>query len=170
MFVNEMKQGCLNALLTWDPTIFDDMVFPDELDESDQAIIIDRIISKYGNTPLEHPDPAILKYGIANWSIRRSFIWGRFLAAAKAEYDPLSNYDRHEEGSSSAENTISADNASEYQPDSKTVVTPDLHTYGNIGVTTSQQMLEAELNIIGRLDPAEYIADDFRQEFCLDIY
>ena len=43
-------------------------------------------------------------------------------------------------------------------------------TRGNIGVTTSQQMLNQELDLIPRLDVIEFIADDFKDEFCLLVY
>lgn len=98
------------------------------------------------------------------------------------------------------ENQISADNASTYQPDNKSINSgkderdisekhtgkderdisekhtgKDTHTinsrvYGNIGVTTSQQMLESELDLIPRLDVIDVIADDFHEEFNLMIY
>lgn len=167
MFVNEMHQGGIAALLAYDDTIFDGMQLPEGVSSED---VIDKIIFKYGSTPLMHPDPAVMAYYIPKWSARRLAVWGRYKTAIEKTYDPLNNYDRYEKGTSTAENTISADNASTYQPDSKTVVTPDLHTYGNIGVTTSQQMLAAELDIVGRLDLINYIADDFRNEFCLDVY
>ena len=41
--------------------------------------------------------------------------------------------------------------------------------YGNIGVTTSQQMLQSELDI-ARFNLYEQIADLFVQEFCLMVY
>lgn len=91
-------------------------------------------------------------------------------------------------------NEISADNASTYQPDNKSTndhtfnqykntttfnnrsdtnsgkdVTA-IHAFGNIGVTTSQQMAVEELNLIPRLDLIDYIADDWHAEFCLSIY
>lgn len=43
------------------------------------------------------------------------------------------------------------------------------HLYGNIGVTTSQQMLESELNVV-RFNLVEQITDCFVTEFCLMIY
>lgn len=46
----------------------------------------------------------------------------------------------------------------------------DSHIHGNIGVTTSQQMLASELDIIPRLDLIDFIADDFHEEFCLMMY
>lgn len=43
------------------------------------------------------------------------------------------------------------------------------HLYGNIGVTTSQQMLESELNVV-RFNLVEQITDCFVTEFCLMVY
>ena len=44
------------------------------------------------------------------------------------------------------------------------------HLYGNIGVTTSQQMLEAELDIRGKYNIYDIIAELLRSEFCLYCY
>ena len=52
----------------------------------------------------------------------------------------------------------------------KDITGVDSHIHGNIGVTTSQQMLNQELDIIQRLDIINYIADDWHSEFCLLIY
>ena len=48
--------------------------------------------------------------------------------------------------------------------------TNESRIHGNIGVTTSQQMLASELDLIPRLDLIDYIADDWHSEFCLAIY
>lgn len=44
-----------------------------------------------------------------------------------------------------------------------------LHTHGNIGVTTTQQMIEAERECV-RYNLYEEIAQDYQLAFCLDIY
>lgn len=95
-------------------------------------------------------------------------------------------------------NQISAYNASDFQNQSKSTATRDLagtattetsgtssssaetsrdtsgehsgHLYGNIGVTTSQQMLTAELDIAGRANIYDYITKDFKNRFCLLVY
>lgn len=167
MFVNELHQGGISALLDWDNTIFDDMNLPDGITVKE---VVDRIIFKYGDTPLMHPEPDVMKYYIPVWSARRLTAWNRYKNAIEIDYDPLNNYDRTEEGETTAEQKISADNASDYQPDSLGNAKSKLRAYGNIGVTTSQQMLASELDIVTRLDLIEYIADDFRNEFCLNIY
>lgn len=48
--------------------------------------------------------------------------------------------------------------------------TTESRIHGNIGVTTSQQMLASELDLIPRLDLIDYIADDWHNEFCLLMY
>ena len=116
MLVNELHQGGISALLDWDNTLFDNMKLPDGVD---LQAVVDAIIFKYGDTPLMHPDPEIMKYYIPVWSIRRQESWNRFKKAIETKYDPLNNYDRTEEGTSTAENKISADNASTYQPDNQ---------------------------------------------------
>lgn len=94
---------------------------------------------------------------------------------------------------SSAEHQVSAENAYTYQPDSKDTTSENLairrtndtsgnmdesgidsfthsnRTHGNIGVTTSQQMIAAEREIV-RYSLIEEIAADYRDTFCLSIY
>lgn len=41
--------------------------------------------------------------------------------------------------------------------------------YGNIGVTTSQQMIEAEREVV-KFNIYDYITDDFKSRFCLLVY
>ena len=42
--------------------------------------------------------------------------------------------------------------------------------HGNIGVTTSQQMLQSELDLAPNLNIYQYITSDFRKRFCVEIY
>lgn len=167
MLVNELHQGGIRAILAYDRTVFDDMSLPDGIDLQE---VVDHILFKYGDTPLFSPDPDVMKYYIGRWSRHRLTQWERFKKAVEAEYNPIENYDRYETGTDTVEALVSADNAYDYQADGKTIRTPNLHTRGNIGVTTSQQMLESELDLIPRLDVVDYIADDFKDEFCLYVY
>lgn len=48
--------------------------------------------------------------------------------------------------------------------------TKDSRIHGNIGVTTSQQMLTSELDLIPRLDLIDYIAEDWHSEFNMMMY
>lgn len=242
MYVNELHQGGIRALIDYDNSIFDNLTLPEDLNDDDtKALLIDTILYKYGDAPLFSPDPSVVKFYIGRWSARRVPLWERYYNAITAEYDPLSNYDRTEkrelthgkkvtysgtitDGTSgtitdqpsgivtdsidkTTTNTISADNATTWQDDTKTTESgkanertytnykeersfnqyqeqrtfnnsdtnsgkdsEETHTYGNIGVTTSQQMLISELDLVPRLDLIEYIADDWHAEFNLMIY
>lgn len=48
-------------------------------------------------------------------------------------------------------------------------VTRQGHAEGNIGVTTTQEMIEAERNVV-KFNIIDYIVNDFRRRFCLLIY
>lgn len=43
------------------------------------------------------------------------------------------------------------------------------YMFGNIGVTTTQQLIEAEREVV-QFSVIEFIADDFKNEFCLSVY
>ena len=96
MFINQLHQGGIRALIAYDSTIFDEMSLPDGIELQE---VVDTIIFKYGDTPLFSPDPSVMKYYIKSWSIHRLPLWERFKSAVEAEYNPLENYDRTEDSS-----------------------------------------------------------------------
>lgn len=51
-----------------------------------------------------------------------------------------------------------------------TDITKNSHVSGNIGVTTSQQMLEQEIDISAKLNVMKMIVESFRNRFCLLVY
>lgn len=215
-------QSGIVAILEYDSTIFDDLVFPEGVNKQ---MFLDALVQTCGHTPLLHPDPGYLHYYIPAWGKRTYPIWKKLHATLNLEYNPIENYDRtstytdtidrslnrttsseteaHSENDSDGatsnknEEKISADNSSEYQPnqteessgtssnsltsdsrgsdngkmadDEKTVHTYEERTHGNIGVTTSQQMIEAERNLV-RYDFYMEIVNSFKKEFCLLVY
>lgn len=110
------------------------------------------------------------------------------------------NTSRGTTGTYTTEASVSAENVSTYSPDNKTVETPNTavadtgtitdqgaitntgtiadqgadvissNIHGNIGVTTSQQMLESELQLVPKLDIIRIISDSWAAEFCLAVY
>lgn len=229
MLFNELHQGGIRALLDWDPSIFDDMVLPEDLDDEDgivRGLIKDDIVLRHGDTPLFIPEPTVMKYYIKSWSLKMLPVFQRYWTACSVEYDPIENYNRseyrtetredtmgntrtldttntvdgevNESGTDTTESGVSAENVVTFSPDTKTERTPDLKTendvtttdsgtitddgsydgsltidsniHGNIGVTTSQQMLEQELSIIPKLDIIRIISDSWAAEFCLAVY
>ena len=203
MLLNELYQGGIRAIIDADNTVFDNMVVPTGVTLAD---VVDRILFKYGDTPLFCPEPNVMKFYIAKWSNRKLPLWNRYKDAITATYNPIENYDRKEDSKRhfthghvvttdddlinglTTENQVSADNATTYQPNTKAINSgtdyrdiSEKHTgtdlekfenrvHGNIGVTTTQQMLNQEFDIIPRLDLIDYSADDFKIEFCLYVY
>lgn len=170
--------------------LFADAEFPEGIDTD---VLIDNILLRCGEMCPIWTDPAFMRDMIGIWSKKWSRTFERWLIAYNKEYDPLYNYDRHEEiedtnsaensgeDSSTVTNTRSAYDSSAYEPHDQSEVSGETssstsgeysreaHMYGNIGVTTSQQMLEAEYQI-SAWNIYEAITDLFMQEFCIMIY
>lgn len=72
-------------------------------------------------------------------------------------------------GTDTASSTASATNESNNTVTRETKVQHTAHLYGNIGVTTSQQMINEEL-AMRREDLESYIIDDFKHRFCVMVY
>lgn len=48
-------------------------------------------------------------------------------------------------------------------------ITRERHEYGNIGVTTTQQMINEEREVV-KFNMVNYIIEDFKQRFCILVY
>lgn len=179
------------GLYNYDTSIFSDLVLPVGVDS---ATAINSIITDNAELEILYPDPTTMKFMIKLWSTRELPIWERVLNAITKEYDPIENYNRTENwnqtdtGSSSANNSntntekVVGYNDTSFTPNSQTenhasgTGNSSLQTYhtsnvrGNIGVTTSQQMLNQELDVSKRLDIYKYISESFKNRFCLMVY
>ena len=182
------------TLIGWynyDSSIFDNVSVPDGLD---RETMLKSILMRCGEFNIIYSNPEFLKFAIKNWSERHKAQFEKMAAALAETYDPLHNYDRHEtftdnrkstgsaNSGNTTENTVSADNASTYQPDNKSIgsmtnttsgnedITHNAHLYGKIGVTTSQQMLESEIDLRYMFGVYDLIAAKFAEEFCIAIY
>lgn len=93
MFVNELHQGGIRAIIDYDNSVFDNMLVPEGIELED---VVDHILYKYGDAPLFSPDPSVIKFYIGRWSKRRLPLWEKYKAAIEAEYNPIENYDRNE--------------------------------------------------------------------------
>lgn len=72
-------------------------------------------------------------------------------------------------GTDTANSTASATNNSNNTVTRETSVKHTARLYGNIGVTTSQQMINEEM-AMRRGDLESYIIDDFKHRFCIMVY
>lgn len=200
----------LAGLYNWDETLFDAMIFPKNADKQN---FIDSLILSYGSCEPLYPDWDFMKNSaIPAWSIKwKSNIEKVYDLLEKLEYNPVENYDRHENwtdspnitretqlsgtdsnkqtagqgsttkqtGTDTNEQKVSAFNSSGYDPSEQDIMTygnqtqittsgantnefsygrKDVNTekgntehsgriHGNIGVTTTQQMMESEMSL-----------------------
>lgn len=84
------------------------------------------------------------------------------------------------------ERTVSAFNSAQYAPAERTTATQNAATdtaselshtdteskteQGNIGVTTTQEMIEAEMDLRSKWSMYSVIVDEFKRKFCLLVY
>lgn len=196
----------LLGMYNFDNTLFDKLSFPSGIDRD---LAINRILNKSEEFEVLYSDFDYLKDRIGIWGEIWERTFSKWFEALNIKYDPLNNYDRHEEftdlknsASTSSSNTVTGSTTAsdvEHQvsaydeatysdkdkEDANAVTSQygsggargvihdlskhDAHLYGNIGVTTSQEMLKAELEV-ATWSMYEHIADIFIDEFCILVY
>lgn len=179
------------GLYNYDTSIFENLVVPDGVDA---ATAINSICMDNADLEIMYPEPDTMKFLIGLWSTRMLPVWERVYKAITTEYNPLENYNRTETynqidtGESSAESGATSTNKvagyndttltdsgqtvdnSSGSGNSKLQSVRQSNVSGNIGVTTSQQMLNQELDVSERTDIYRYISESFKQRFCLMVY
>lgn len=209
----------LLGLYRWNPNILDTLQLPSGLD---RQAVISELLLQCAEVEILYPDPDFLSTAVANWSTVMLPIWTRLYKTTQLEYDPISNYDRHEEwtdtntgsmtgssqgssGHNSSSNAIDStttqqgrtgfnadagmqpaaqqtssnnstatgsdqiNDSNETQTDSSSTSKRTGRAWGNIGVTTSQQMIEAERSVAS-YNVVQQIIHDFQDRFCIMIY
>ena len=162
----------------YDNTIFDLLELPDEIDKD---ILIDTLLVNFGEFEPLYVNCSFLKSYIGVWSQKHKKTFEKWVKAYNMTHEPLHNYDRFEESTDTGlsknvnENKKSAFDSQNYEPDNKTDNSGEsefkhnAHLYGNIGITTSQQMLQAEYDI-AEWNIYNHICDIFADELLLCVY
>lgn len=214
----------------WDQRILDGLQVPEGINRED---VIGTILSEAAELEVIYPDWEVMYHEIETWSRTMQYTWKRWLLSVEAEYNPIHNYDRMEEGfenehrslklvdqyepdlqetrrytpgvteitrggttlsrnaydtlqltpaeNTSADTTVSRDGQDEEyhgygghsrnrrDDDGDIDHTHRLHTSGNIGVTTTQQMLDAERQT-ARFNLIREIARSFMDRFCIMVW
>ena len=189
----------LYGMYQYDPTLFDGVTLPDGMDKT---LMVNQIIRQSGDLFPYYQVPPQVKTAITEWFTRRKSNFAKLWEGFTAEYNPIENYDRHEDStetpnithtlynsgkdSSSNEADVQGFNGTEYVPNSRTKSSGTSSTngtdketgtrqytsrvHGNIGVTTSAQMLEGELALRRGLDIYVLIAEEFETENLIQVY
>ena len=192
----------LIGMYNYDNSLFDNITLPEGIDKN---TLVFEILKEAADFEVLYPQIEFLRVAINNFFAVHLRTFTKWIDALNIEYNPLENYDRKENwtdtnesentsgseakstGSSTNEDSVSAFDSATYQPDHKSVTSPNLtdtsnstndfaseaihdgRIHGNIGVTTSQQMLQAELDI-AKWNIYKNITELFLNEFCIMVY
>lgn len=176
----------IRGIYNFDSTIFNDLETPADIDKE---TLITHILLNAGNFECLYPDSDEMKIRVKIWSIANKLEWQKLEESRHYEYNPIENYDRYESwtddndskatNNSNAENKVAAYNSENYVnsalgiSDNESVSSSngahEGHLHGNIGVTTNQQMIREEREIV-KFNLYDYILDSFISTFCVMIY
>ena len=168
----------LLGLYSFRGDILDDFKLPEGIDRDD---FIEMLLFDTAELELLTPDPDIMKRLLGRWSNVRVNAWSKMLDTETVEYNPIHNYDRQEDwvddgtGSSVTDLSVAGFNDADMADRERTgtgTTTQSRHTArisGNIGVTTTQQMLESERES-RKYSTVYEIIGEFKERFCLLVY
>lgn len=174
------------GLYNYDNTLFDGLTVPDGMDKD---TLVSLILQNTFNIACVYFDGDFLKAAITAWSAANQYKWRTLQASTEFTYNPIENYDRKESYTNKDSGTVTTEgNGTSYatafnsDDDKKTgksvsagTSTQDLtHTvegnvHGNIGVTTTQQMIHRERDV-ANYSVYMVIVEDFKREFCILVY
>lgn len=168
----------IQGLYEYDNTLFQGLQLPTGLS---QEAVINEILLQCAELEIVYPNIDIMKLAITTWSIANQYTWQKLYDTMVVEYNPIWNVDatvvidRDTSGQGNATDAVKGFNSDTWAESDKTdtdswAVEDVTETRtGNIGVTTTQQMLEQERKI-AEFNMISYIAQSFKQRFCLLIY
>ena len=167
--------------------LFSNLIVPDG---GVKQTLVDTILMTGGEFPVLWANPDFVQRMIGVWSAKMKPTFDRWQQTLTEQYDPLHNYDRYEEYQDKENTKGTADDTTTRKVtgfDSDTLRTNDqttgnssgntdrqldhkAHLYGNIGVTTSMQMLTEEIEGREKFNIYALITEAFLNEFCVRVY
>lgn len=182
------------GLINYVPDLLDDATFPEGIQA---ARVVDAVLWDGGDLELLYANPDYIKQHLTHFCESHFYKWEKLQKTLELEYNPVENYDRNETWTDAGNagtqgtqtnnllttNSAAPFNESELSPreqnaDTGTVGTigssnfSNTHngrTHGNIGVTTTQEMIDQERRV-AEFNLYKVIAADFIEEFCLQIF
>lgn len=163
-------------------SLFSGLELPDGVDKN---TFIESLIIRGGEFEILYSNPDFMREAVTSWGHQWLRTFTKWVQTLQIEYNPLENYDRFEDwtdntsgtGNTSNESKVSAFNSDVMRPDSASSGSTGFNnnnvrhgrTHGNIGVTTSQQMLESELDV-AVWNLYDHMCDIFLEAFTIPIY
>lgn len=160
----------LLGLYQYNDQLFDGLRLPDGVNKD---AFIDNLLAETAEFEILYPDPEFMANMISIWSTKELPVWEKLEETLHYDYDPISNYDRHEESTNTGESLgkVAGYNASDLVNSSgeSTDVKRTARMWGNIGVTTTQQMIGEQRGVV-KFNMMDYIIESFIKRFCLMVY
>lgn len=182
------------GLYVYDPTIFDGLSVPDGVN---RETVVQNLLAELSGLEIIYPDAEFMRRFIPVWSAKELPVWQKLYNTTVLEYDPIMNYDRTESIKSKRKATSVNTNTPNTESRFKTAAynsqvletansqtlsgtvtdngtidnddTTDIRSYGNIGVTTTQQMIEQERET-ALFNIYDTIIQSFKYRFCVLVY
>lgn len=162
--------------------LFDLLELPNDVDKQ---TVIDNILLECAEFEVIYSNWDMMRLAIGSWSKHMLPTWNQIRKSAYTDFNPLWNYDRTETdtetrnlvGTGNSENEVSAYNEDDFTNSNKNTsgttetgtVEHQIRAFGNIGVTTSTQMLK-EFREVEQFNFVDYLTEDFKKRFCLLVY
>lgn len=179
-----MIKVTVQGLCSYEPELFAGLVA--NLPEScDKEAVINTIVERYGELGAIYIDPTAMQNAITVWANASREIFARLWATVTAEYNFLDNYDRttsisrsttaQSEGTGIDSKTafdsaqFRATGKSESSGENTSSESVTEHTHGNIGVTSSMQLVSQE-RAIAAYNFADNVAKLFAEKFTVGVW
>ena len=160
----------LLGLYQYNKQLFDGLRIPKGIDKE---TIVQNLLAETAEFEIIYHDPEFLANMIAVWSAKELPVWEELENTRHYDCDPISNYDRNEESTNTGESLgkVAGYNATGLVNSSgaSTDVKRKARMWGNIGVTTTQQMIEEQRSVV-KFNIMDYIIESFIKRFCLLVY
>ena len=165
-----MATTSLLALYQFNEQLFDGLRGPEGVNRD---TLVNNLLAETAEFEILYPDPEFMANMISVWSMKELPVWEELEKTLHYDYDPISNYDRNEESTNTGESLgkVAGYNASDLVNSSgaSTDVKRKARMWGNIGVTTTQQMIGEQRSVV-KFNMTDYIIESFIKRFCLLVY
>lgn len=172
----------LTTMMTVNPHLWDGLQVPEGVDK-DTAI--NKIVLECNELELLYNEPEFLQNAIKMWCDVELPVWEELYKTTQYEYNPIWNKDgthveletRDLHAKGQAVHDVKGFNSNSWADSDKDdstgqdwgTIKHEYEEHGNIGVTTTQQMIKEQREVV-EFNIYKRILDDFKNAFCLLIY
>lgn len=143
--MSTMQRLTLIGIYDYDPTLFDGLTLPEGYDKQ---TFIDSLLLEHGEKCVLYSNPEFMKFSIGAWGRKWALELERIAQALRAEYDPIYNYDRHEEWTETDKPDVTT-TRTHNNTDTQTLNNSTTRTNNNTDTQTNRYDVVTEQNVDG---------------------